>query len=922
MKRDSGSSPGPAICLALLLLWPGAAASGQIPDAEFFGKVIRGIRFQGEAGTESDLARYAVCVPFAAGAPLTRTGLKAAIQALYDTGSLSEIAVFAVPQEDGVLLSFNLRRSSYFNRFTILGGVSLGRRLPSEVIALPLGERFSAEKLAAAEQALLAYLGTRGYYQARLTARAEPVGDGTLIDTTFDVDIGAQAVIQSLSIRGVPANESRVIEERLGLDGGRPFDQEQAAKKLADLKGYLLERGFLGADPKITPTYDPVRNSVALELNLGSFERARVEISGFSVPKDRLGRLIPVLAGGGLNPELLEEGKANLKEFLEESGYPEARITLRERIEPSGLRVLSYEIERGRRVTVKEVGFRGNRAFSAADLLRSIQIQPARFLRKSVYSISKLDADVESLKGRYRAAGYLDATVVPLVEAANEGERLRITFECSEGRLATTRSVAIPQDHGLADKEIAARLQLKAGGPYSPSMAEHDRQAILAALYNQGFLQPVVSYSADGPDAGLSYAVRFEVAEGVQSRIDRIVVLGREATRESVIDRRLKMKPEEPVSLGKMLESQQALYSTGVFDLVRVAPQNQEIAAPLHNVIVRVQEASPITLRYGIGYQEREKVRGILELTHLNIFGLGRRADLRLRGSAIEQAGSLSFQQPQIRFLPVDSYFIVSGSKKKEISFDVRRWDLSYQYSHPLNDHTWGMLRYRFTNVRTSNAPPDLAREETPRNLSTISAFYVRDTRDDYLDPQRGFLTLNDFSITSKLPAPQLPSGMYFTVLSQNSYYRQLAGPVQMVAAFRLGFLIPFAGDRSIPLSERFFAGGSSSLRGFETDRAGPLDPNDQPVGGNALLIGNLEGRLPLFSRLALAGFYDTGNVFTRARDIRFANFSHTLGMGLRIRTPLGPIRIDYGINMNLSDHLKSIGYKAGHFFFTIGPLF
>jgi outer membrane protein insertion porin family len=145
---------------------------------------------------------------------------------------------------------------------------------------------------------------------------------------------------------------------------------------------------------------------------------------------------------------------------------------------------------------------------------------------------------------------------------------------------------------------------------------------------------------------------------------------------------------------------------------------------------------------------------------------------------------------------------------------------------------------------------------------------------------------------------------------------------VLLASSFRFGAIYGFAGDRSIPLSERFFAGGSASLRGFDTDRAGPLGLDNEPIGGNALLIGNLELQVPLIYRLRLAGFYDGGNVFSSLGAIRLSDFSHTVGFGLRVRTPFGPIRLDYGINLNLSPTLRSLGYRQGHFFLTLGPPF
>jgi outer membrane translocation and assembly module TamA len=128
-------------------------------------------------------------------------------------------------------------------------------------------------------------------------------------------------------------------------------------------------------------------------------------------------------------------------------------------------------------------------------------------------------------------------------------------------------------------------------------------------------------------------------------------------------------------------------------------------------------------------------------------------------------------------------------------------------------------------------------------------------------------------------------------------------------------------GER-IPISERFFAGGSASLRGFSTDRAGPLGQRNEPIGGNVLLIGNQELNVPVMSRFEITGFYDIGNVFSNLSAIRLSDISHTVGLGLRVKTPFGPIRVGYGLNLNLSARLQALGYKAGHFFLNIGPPF
>jgi outer membrane protein insertion porin family len=909
-----------ATLAALLATFRRASSEDLSPDADWFGKVIRTIEYAADGPLER--SHYDLCIGLKPGDTLTRIGLKAAIQALHDTGNFSDIAAEAAMQGDEVQLRFRLMLSTYFNRFILPRSVGLAGRSPVEAMALPAGERFSAQKLEEARQAVQKYMHERGYYQANVSADIVRNVLSRRVDTTFTVHPGQLATIRSLAVAGVPPQEAAAIQRQLKIKVAQKFARDRFRKRLDVLKNDLGSRGYLEAEPQLTESYDPSDNTVALVLSIAKFGQVRIVVAGFKLPKDQLRRLIPALSGEGLRPELLQEGLANLKDYMENLGYPEAEIAIQESHDSAGARLIRYNIDHGRRVIVREVRFRGNRSLTDQDLLKAMQLPPSSFFQKTAYSVSKLDADEEALKALYQSDGFLDASIVPLVEPLKNGSQLRLTFECIEGARALLRSVQLEGDQGLPAEPILARMSLKKGSAYSPNLAEHDRQVILAAYNDAGFLQPTVTWRADEAGQDHSYAVVFQIKEGARTRVDNIVMLGRDRTRASVIEKRITLKRDQPLSLGQMLQTQQALYNTGAFDLVRVGAQDPESSSPYQNVIVRVQEARPINVRYGFGYQQREKLRGTLELSDPNIFGLGRRVDLSLRGSAIEQAAVLSFQQPQIRFFPVDSYFTFSANKTKEISFDLRRLDLSYQYSHPYGKHTWGLLRYSFTNVKVSRVTPDLLREETPRNLSAISAYYVNDTRDSFMDPERGFFTSTDLSLTMKLPTTTLASGYYFSLFTQNSYYRRLTPLTLMAASFRFGMIHGFAGDRTIPISERFFAGGGSSLRGFSVDAAGPLGLNNEPIGGNALLIGNLELRVPLVSRFQLAVFYDGGNVYPNVSALNYSDFSHTVGGGLRLKTPFGPIRLDYGINLNLSQELRSLGYKRGHFFVTIGPPF
>ncbi len=912
------------LCGAVLL---SAAAGWAAPreTADVIGRPVRSITFS--ADLPVNRAHLDPYIGIRPGDALTRTGVKAAIQFLYETGRFDRIAAEAFPEDDGVRLEFRLRHKYYFNRFSLEGDVNLRGRTLQEWVSLPVGQRFTGEKLEEARHAVLKFLRERGYYSARVRTRIVADDKHRQVDTVFEAQPGKLASIRAIDLAGVPPGDSKEMLDRFGFRQGNRFDRSRLSGRLDNIRKYFVESGYLGATIEVSESFDPETNTVALALGVANFGKVRVAVDGYKIDRDRLRRLLPVLAGEGIHQDILEEGLDNLRGFMEEQGYPEAEVRISEETEDSGIRVFRYEIIPNNKFTVAYVRFKGNRALTDEELLASVEIQPATFFQRSAYSVRRLDRDLESLRTLYAARGYLGARVIPLIEPLRDARKLGITYLCEEGPLSRTRSIEIRGNAAISESALREKMKLAPGSPYSPTLAERDRLTILSAYNDLGYLQAQVTVRAGPPDDAAACDVAFDIQEGPQVRVDRILILGNDRTKESVIARRIQLREGEPLSLGRVLQTQQSLYEVGVFDQVRVEPQNPESTAPYQNVVVRLQESKRLTLRYGLGYQTREKLRGTLELSQLNVFGSTRSANVHLRGSTKEQQALFSLQQPRFRALSVDSYFTCSASREEDVSFDSGRFNVGYQFSHPFGGHSWGMFRYKFEKVVLSNVQvaSDVEREDSPRSLSTFSIAYVSDTRDDYLDPTKGFYTSTDFGVTTRL----LGSNNYVSFFSQNSYFRRIPKSLLMAAALRIRLARPYGSDTEIPISERFFAGGASSLRGFETDYAGPLDPvSFKPMGGNALIAATLEIRVPLFRSVHVAGFYDTGNVFATVGDIRLSGFSHSLGLGLRIRTPLGPLRADYGYHMNIPPELRrsdlnnNQGLTPGHFFITVGPPF
>lgn len=913
-----------ATAFTILLLFfcharPAKSADSADLNSAFFGRIIRRIAFSSDVPLNR--SHYDAFIGVQAGDLLTRTAIKTAIQRLHDYGRFSSIAVDAFPDNDGVVLQFRLRHNYYFNRFTLAGNIDLKGRSLWESIPLPIGQRYTAERLEESRKAVLTFVKERGFYLAEVSAHTVANAHTRQIDTTFSVQPGDLAKIDAIDISGVPPQNKQELLDRFEFRPGQKFDRSRLNSQLENLRKYLLDQGYLAATVEVSESLNAAENKVHLTLNVINLGKMRVVVEGYKIDKNKLHSLLPILTGEGITPEILEEGAENLKKYLDSQGYADAEVEISETVDASGVRVFHHKIDPRRKFSVAYVHFNGNQAIPGKELLSVIAIQPATF-QNIGYSSTQLEDAIDSLRALYESRGYRNAEVTSRTEPVKEGAKLGIVFLIKEGPQSQLHSLNISGNKAIAFEDLKSRMHLMPGAPYSPSIVEKARQALLSAYNDLGYLQAQATVHVGEPIDENSYPVEIRIVEGAQSFVDHLLILGNERTRNSVIQKRIKLKESEPLSLSRILQTQQGLYALGVFDQVRVAQQNPDSTAPYQDVVIRMEESKRFTMRYGLGYQEREKLRGTVEFTDLNILGTARRADIRLRGSSIEQQAIFNLKQPQLRAIPVESYFTFSALQRRDVSFDSRRFSLSYQFSHPYGNNTWSMLRYNFKNVRILKSlvsTSDLGREDEPVNLSTFSTAFIRDTRDDFLDPTKGFFSSTDFGVTTKL----LGDNDYLSFYSQTSYFRPLPKSFLLAGSVRIGAVRPFGGDHTVPISERFFAGGGSSLRGFDTDYAGPLDPlSSKPLGGNALIIGSLEMRMPVFRFVQFAGFYDGGDVFDTISNIKFSGFSHTVGGGLRIRTPFGPLRADYGYNLNLSEDLRQRGLKRGHLFITVGPPF
>ena len=661
----------------------------------------------------------------------------------------------------------------------------------------------------------------------------------------------------------------------------------------------------------------------------------------------------------------------------------------------TGQRVIAYEIARGEKSRLAAITFNGNKYFGKDLLEGRLSLQTASFASSGRYSQSFLRDDAESIRGLYLSNGFLDAKVTSTVDDNYQSKKnnLKVSFEIVEGPQTRVESLDITGNHFLSTDSLFAVVGSSPGQPYSAAGVASDRNNILAIYYNGGFPEAHLDEKILPGTKPDEVRVTYEITEGERIDVAQVLLTGYQFTRPGVIARNVTIKPEGPLREGDVVETQRRLYNLGIFTRVQIAPQNPTGTDPEKTMVVDVQEGGRYTFGYGFGFevlniatncpvnppppQPGQKVcnpngtqlaaspRGIIELARANMFGRAQTLSFKARASTLQYRALVSYSADD--FLgnrKLSAALTGFADKTQDVqTFTSIRYEGQFQISQKLSPSSSILYRYFFRRVVASQLrveQDEIPLYNQPTLVAGLGITYARDRRDNPSDPKRGNFNTLDVSLASKALGS---SADFVRTFFQNSSYYSFGRNFVFARAVRFGMENPLRNTVEgtptvcnpnaplnldiVPLPERFFAGGGQSLRGFSLNQAGPRDPcSGFPIGGLALLVFNQELHFPM--RLPFVGnrlggtiFYDGGNVYRDISHISLAwksastsdlnYFSHTIGFGLRYPTPIGPVRVDIGYQLNPAQYqVVPTGTTTPEFFrvshfgfsFNIGPVF
>ncbi|WP_321346611.1 BamA/TamA family outer membrane protein [uncultured Draconibacterium sp.] len=582
---------------------------------------------------------------------------------------------------------------------------------------------------------------------------------------------------------------------------------------------------------------------------------------------------------------------------------------------------------------IRDINFKGNRSLDKSFLMDKLVVEEVSFLEKlltnnepTLFSRELIDLDLERLKRTYQSEGFVYVNVkLDSLKVNDNRQIVKLNFIIDENEpfvvdtvifKLTERGDQINID-SIAERNIK-KLALRKEERFSDEALKEDVSLIRNLFLDMSFAYVDVNYKIQLDTLQQSVGITYLIDPGPVSHFGQTTVSGNKHVAEDFIRKQFSYSEGQDYNKSLLDKTRESLYHLQLFSVVSVLPQKDKTT--LKNPIpvnLYIEEAPRINSEFGAGYGTEDKFRAFIDFTYLGFLGSARRINIYAKHSAIEPYYlSLKWTQPQI----FDKKGTVSINpflgRNVEPGYETKTFGLNLPVTYKFTNQLNATLTYYYEKVTQSIESgdpefPDPEDENYLYNKSGVLLSSVFATASPKFSPQQGV----NLSMGIKLNGYKF--GGDFSYMRLWGDFRTYQKIDDMVLALRgmIGGIHSSDDDGFIPVEDRFYSGGSNSVRGWSRSQLGPKRESGTPLGGKSILEGNVELRYPLFWRLSGVAFVESGNVWEKAFSYNFNDLAYAAGGGLRVDTPIGPVRFDVGFPLWNEK-------KSPQFFISVGQAF
>jgi outer membrane protein insertion porin family len=720
-------------------------------------------------------------------------------------------------------------------------------------------------------------------------------------------------LVNSIEVKGLKRIEEGAVKSKISQKVGGPISNEKVSE---DIKN-IFRMGYFD---DVRTEIEPLEGGVKLIYIVKEKPTIiRVEFQGNDELKDdKLKEKVSITAGSIADTTLIQDNANKLQLFYEEEGYWLAKVVpVLNKISENEV-YLTYQIEEGPKVRIRQINILGNRAISTGKIkgkMKTATWKIYSFITSSgYYKKETMTADIESIRDLYFNDGYIKVVVSePEIQLTSDKKGMIIAIRISEGDQYRVSSVAITGNKAFPETELRKLISTAPGKVFSKEVLRKDISAMTDRYTQNGYALANIFPDIVPDEASKQLQLIYKVEEGDIYRVGRIEISGNTRTRDKVIRREVRLDEGEIFNSALLKRSYERINNLNYFETLDIAPKPR-YEEKLLDMDIKIKERSTGFLSVGGGYSSVDKLIGMVDVTQGNLFGRGQYVKLRAELGGRASFYELSFKDPWFMDKPIAFSADIYNTTREYIDYKRRATGFGFGFGKELAEYWGGTISYnleRATIFDVKDTASDIIKEQIGTKLtSSITPSIVRDSRDSFIDPARGSR-----------------NSVYFTFAGlggDNSFIKGVAdsawffpvGSTTVALRGRFGYAKGIF-NKKLPLYERFYVGGINTVRGLGYGEAGPRDDKGELIGGTKELIFNAEYIFPIIRELKFKGlvFFDAGNSYDASEPI--GKLRYTTGTGIRWISPMGPIRVEWGYNIR-----RKPGESSSKIEFTFGTFF
>ncbi|MBP9733127.1 MAG: outer membrane protein assembly factor BamA [Candidatus Omnitrophica bacterium] len=717
------------------------------------------------------------------------------------------------------------------------------------------------------------------------------------------------AVVSEVTVAGNETVALQTILTQLRTVPGKPASTQVLSE---DLKR-LYSLGYF-KDVQIKQETDPATSKVKVIFVVKEKPVLReVEITGnVKIKTKDIEAKVKSKAGDFFDEQQVRRDVDAAKKLYEEKGYYDAGVRYKTDFDPTANQAkLQIIVDEGAKLVVKQIEFEGVKAIKVGDLKSKIETKAAQwFWISGALKKDALDLDLQRIQALYDEYGYSDAKATYKTENLNDRGDIRLIFVVEEGQLYQVGTVNFRGNQVFTNDEIVKAMELKSGSPFSRKGLRQSVTNIQDLYFEKGYMNAKVAFDSVYNEQTQRVDVSYKITENNITSVNRIIIRGNNKTQDIVIRRELRVYPGEPFNGAALKKSKERLFNLGFFEEVQLDTADTA-NADSKDLVVTVKETKTGEFSFGGGFSSIDKAVGFVQVRQSNFdiadwpsfTGAGQDLTARVQLGSVRSQGELSWTDPWFMGNPFSLGFDLyrreyNKTRSSGLFFDEKQTGGRIRIGKELTDYDSISTYYGFEQVEISDiadtASADLRAEIGKTNVSRVGATLTHDTRDNRFVPTKGNLLQGGAELAGGVLGGDRD---FWKLTGLGATYRELFKDNILELKLRGGIADAYDDSEKVPIFERYYAGGANTVRGYRERRIGPRDTGTQdPIGGEAYWVGNAEYTFPIFPGVIKgAAFYDVGTVDATIEDIGNEKIYSGVGLGIRVKTPIGPLKVDAG---------------------------